>query len=215
MPLPKAKPAALERVAVDVKLTAPDVARYQRGLTTELAGLTDLPAITTAEEYTAIDEILREITRKHDAVLAMRKDATGPLYTSIKVIESWFAPVNAAVKPATDHLRKLLGDYRVAQAKAEAQAREAATRAAEADDADALLAALEASTTLERAPRGSAGVRIEWECTAYDREKVSREYLTIDWSAVKLYLKACAAQGVAPNVEGLTFEQTGKVAVKR
>lgn len=212
---PKAKTPAVERVDVNVKLTAPDVARYQRDLSTELAGLTELPAIATAEEYTVVDEILREITRKHDAILAMRKDATGPLYTSIKVIESWFAPVNAAVKPVTDHLRKLLGDYRVAQAKAEAQAREAATRAAEADDADGLLAALEASTSLARTPTGTAGVRLEWECVAWDREKIPREYLTVDWSAVKIHLRECAARGEVPRVEGMTFEQKGKVTVRR
>jgi hypothetical protein len=144
----------------------------------------------------------------------MRKRATGPMYAGIREVESWFKPLLDTLQQVERHLKGGISSYRVALEKTERAAREAAAVAAETGDSTALVAALEASTAAAAPPPGRATARMVWEPTAADAKLVPREYMTVDWSALKIAGKN-AGDGPAPEIAGVAFERRAIVGARR
>lgn len=198
---------------IQLKLNAADVARLQRDAETD-APLIRTVTVETAEDYAAADELLSEIVRRKDALVAMRKTATGPLYETIKTVEGWFRPVVQLLEGSEKHLKGELGRFRLRAAEEERKAREAAAAAAKAGEAEALLASLTTAAQAAAAPAGRATVGTYWAVESVDAAALPREYLVPDMPALTAMAKAHKGD-TPPVVPGVKFVRAAKVGARR
>jgi hypothetical protein len=138
------------------------LAKAQAARANELAAIHEV-TIESAEDYTFADTLLTECARNRDALVEQRKTVTTPLYTVIRTVEGWFKPSVSELEGAIDHLKKVMGGWRIEQARAEQEARRAALAAAKAQDTPAVHAALERVHKLRLGvPRCAGRGRLRW-----------------------------------------------------
>ncbi len=195
-----------------VKMTADRVATLQADAE-ELATITAGAMATTPEEYALIDSVLTEAVRKRDAALAMRREATVPLYGVIKTVEGWFRPVDQALAKIITDLKRALGDYRLAQAERERAARELAAHAADTGDADTMIEALTTAAAEAEAPAGGARTRFVWTVKRIAADMLAPEWLCPDVAKIEAVAKAHKGDD-APIIPGVTFERVALVGAK-
>lgn len=200
-------------VTLNVPATAQEVAALQRQAEAELATWHEF-TIDNAEEYEQVDAVLSDVVRRKDGATAMRKRATGPLYKATKEIESWFAPYLRALEKMESILKSSMGQYRVAQAEREREARELAAHAADAGDAGALVEALTVATEAAQAPAGRATVGFEWRVKRIAEDLLPREWWTPDTERIAAFAKAHKGDD-APVIPGVVFERAARVGARR
>lgn len=207
LPPPPAAP-----LAVTVATNAAQVATLQREAE-ELATLTTGASVTTPEEYEFADATLTEIVRKRDAAIAMRGEATGPMYKAIKVVEGWFRPVDQALSAAIKDLKGALGTYRIEQSKRESAARELAAKAAETGDAETMITALTTAATVAAPPPGAARVALRWVRKRIAADMLPQDWWTPDLAKIDAFAKAHKGDD-PPVIPGVIFERTADVGAK-
>jgi hypothetical protein len=172
-------------------------------------------AIDSPEEYALIDTTLSDTARKLDAVVAMRKRGTAPLYTATREIEGWFRPTIRAYEHVIATFKAALGAYRVALASAEAEARAIAQRAAEAGDADTLCAALELADDAHEPPAGRATCTFEWCVQRIAEDLLLDEYWIPDRARIDAEAKAWGGGESPPVISGVIFERVARIGARR
>jgi hypothetical protein len=200
-------------LTVMVPVSAADLATEQRkaeALAETLCGV----VVESAEEYTALDEVLSEVARRKAAVLDMRKSATGPLYGVIRTVEAWFRPLVTSLESCEGSLKLAMGTYRVAQEKREREARELAAKAAESGDAENLVEALTRATEAAAKPDARATTRFMWAIKSIDTNELPRELMVPNVPAINRI--AADYKGDAPPVvPGVTFERIAQIGARK
>ena len=141
-------------IKVTLPTSAIEVAKMQAEIEKDAPFLLTTEVVT-AIDYSDADEILTDVVRKKDALVAMRKRATEPLKASAKEIESWFAPAVRTLCEVESFLKGKMGAYHQRLAEAKAAASSNVARAAEAHDAPALLEAMASVPVAARTTIGS------------------------------------------------------------
>jgi hypothetical protein len=171
--------------------------------------------ITSSEDYTMVDAALSDTARKLDAILAMRKRGTAPLYTATREIEGWFRPTIKALESAIASFKRALGAYRVAQAAAEVEARAIAQRAAEAGDATAMCTALEIADDAHDPPDGRATCAFEWRVQRIAEDLLLDDYWIPDRARIDAEAKAWGGGDSPPVISGVIFERVARIGARR
>jgi hypothetical protein len=131
--------------------------------------------ITTAEDEEQAGLILQETHERHKALEAKRKEAVAPAVAAQKEINDLFRAAVKAWSDAKQTTKHLLNEA--------AARREEANRAKLAEAARGNAAALQDVEPV-RPPAGAA-YRDEIKINILDEDLIPREYLSIDWSALK------------------------------
>jgi hypothetical protein len=147
--------------------------------------------------------IAEQIEEKRTAI-------TRPLLAAKNGVDDLFTPTRRAWESIADLCKSKIQAAQQARLEAAARAREEAMRlAAEAAPpvqvAQALARVPETST-----PQG-VSVGAEWVVDSYDFDQIPREWLTIDWSKVKIHCAAHKKSEHIPPVPGLTFKRQATV----
>jgi hypothetical protein len=171
--------------------------------------------IDTPEDYAIVCHLLTEICKREDAAIAMRKSATGPMYQSVRTIESWFKDLLGACAAARAHLKKEVARYEIARKNSELEARRLAAKAAETGDAGTLITALTtAADAAERVPGGTARIAF-----GYVVKRIAADMLPDEWwcpDVARIEAVAKAHKGDEPPViPGVVFERVALVGAKR
>jgi hypothetical protein len=172
-------------------------------------------AVLDANDYTIADELLTDIVRRKDAAIAMRKEATGPMYTAARVIESWFKPLVSTLESCETHVKRAMGGYRLAQEAREREARELAARAAETNaPAEELIEALTVASAAATAPAGRATARFVWRVVVIDAQRLPREYWMPNVDALNKIAREHKGED-APEIAGVVFERAAVMGARR
>jgi hypothetical protein len=202
-------------ITIAVPTTAADVATLQRDAEA------DAPAVraiicTTPDDYTFADAVLTDLVQKKDAVVAMRKQATVPLYQVVRTIESWFKPVVVALESGERHLKSEMGRYRLELDARELAAREAAAVAAETGDSAGMLDSINAANAIAAAPADArATVRYVWAVKRIAADLVPREWLVPDVARINALARETPGDADAPIVPGVVFEKVAQIGARR
>lgn len=200
-------------ITVQLPLDARDVAALQASAEADAPAYASL-TVASADDYTFADELLTAVVRRKDAAIAMRQQATRPMYAAIKTIEGWFRPLVNALEDAEVSLKNAMGRYRLEQNARELAARDAARLAATTGDAPALVTALTTASHAAQAPAGRASVSLAWHATSVNSALLPREYLVADMPRIQALARA--HKGDAPPVlAGVTFERVSRVGARR
>jgi hypothetical protein len=189
-----------------------ELATLQRAAEADAAALATL---TVDVDATDLDAFLTDVVRRKDAAVAMRKRATGPMYTAIKEIESWFRPLVTALEGAERHLKAVLGAQRLAALDAEREARELAAAAADVGDAGALLEALTVAADAGAKDGARATTRYAWTVKRISEDLLPDEWWTPNTAAIEAHAKGFAGDGDAPVIPGVVFERVALVGARR
>jgi hypothetical protein len=201
-------------ITLALPLSAGDVATLQREAEANAPAYA-LVEVSDADSYTFADALLTDVVRKKDAVIAMRKQATTPLYQVLRTVEGWFRPVVQALETSETTLKQAMGAYRVEQANAERLARAAAADAAEAGDAERLLLALTTASAISAPIESRASVTIKWVVAAVDVDALPREFLCPDMGKINAAAFAALGEDNPPVIPGVVFEKTARIGARR
>lgn len=198
-------------IVVPVPTTAPEVAKLQREAEADGAAIVRI-TISDPGTYTLADALLTDAAQKLDAVTAMQKSATGPLYASARTVEGWFRPVRDALTASIAHLKKEMGRYRVDLERRQAEARELAAKAAESGDASALIEAVTIAQPVDLEANASTG--FGWAVKRIVPDLLPDEWWTPDVERIASHAKAHKGSD-EPVIPGVVFERVAKIGAKR
>jgi hypothetical protein len=197
-------------------LALPDGFEVERTRLLALADLGGPVSVESAEEYTAIDAFATELGREESAWVALRQATVTPLKRVVTAVEAEFRPAATALANARDACKRALGAWALAQAAAEAKAREAARVAAESGDSETLVVALNTATAAAVKPDGGARVGLRWAIKRIVPELLAREYFSPDMARIEAAAVALGVRGDEPPViPGVVFERVADVAAGR
>lgn len=202
-------------LTVAVPANAKDVQALQRQAESDHETIA-VVSISDDAEYAFADQLLTHVVQRRDAAIAMRKEATVPLYGVIRTIEGWFKPLVDADTRSEKHLKGAMGAYLAERARLEREARELAAKAAEEGDAEALLTALTVATEASETPAGArATARFEWRVRAVPYPlTVPREFWCVDRPKLDALAKAHKGDD-PPAVSGVEFERVAIMGARR
>lgn len=201
-------------IVEDVPHNAASVAALQLEAEADVKQALELVRVVDDETYELADAVLTDITRREKAAIAMRGEATGPMYRAARVVEAWFNPLLTALGTIKTHCKGEMNAHLLAKKKREDEAREAAAQAAATGDSDALLTSLTlANEAAERAP-GRAAQVFGWKVAQIIEAELPAEYWTPD--LVKLDAIAKSIKGdKPPEIPGVRFERTADVRARK
>lgn len=150
-----------------------------------------------ADEYGGL---LRAVHKEIQDLDKLRKEIGQPAREAQKDINTFFRPALDAYGEAKGLLKGKLGDY----AQSVQKANQAALEQASTGDGTAL------ARVVPEAPAAGTSTRKELRIIVHDFTAIPREYLCVDYSALKILAKN---GGTAP--EGVEFRWTEKVVVGR
>lgn len=159
--------------------------------------------IEDADDFEVAAECLKEIKAQAKKLKAEKELATKPMNSALRQVRSWFRPAEDALSATEAYLKKKIADWTLLQEERSRQAMEAAAAASQAGNFDA---AHEAAKGIVERPRAQ-GVSVSmpgWDYILEDVDKVPREYLALDHSKVRIYLKAAGSEEPDP-IPGLRF----------
>lgn len=157
-------------------------------------------AIATDEDAAQAGALLREVHDDHKRLDTMRKEAGKPAREAIKDINQFFKPVLDALSTAKGTLKGKLDEHQ----RAAQEARRVVLEQVAAGDAGAL------AQVAPSAPVAGVQYRSELDIQITDFDKIPREYLTVDWSKLKL-----RAREGKPAPAGVSFVVQQKAMVGR
>jgi len=173
-----------------------------------------LVTIEDANDYTLADTLLTDVAQRKAEVLAMRKSATGPMYTAAKTVEAWFRPLLTALEASEAALKRVMGAYRIALEKREREARELAAKAAEASDAEALVTALTVASEAATKPAGRATARYVWTVESVDASALPREWMVPNMGGLEAAARAHKGDE-PPVVPGVVFVRRAIIGARK
>jgi hypothetical protein len=208
----RAPALASREITLALPTSAADVAALQRDAESDAPTIRAI-TIADAGDYEFADAILTDVVRKKDAVVAMRKSATGPLYGVIRTVEGWFKPVVSALEASERHLKSAMGAWRLELDTRERAAREAAAVAAESGDAGAMLEAINAANAASPdAVDGRATVRFTWVIKRIAEDLLPDEWWTPDVARISALAEG---DGEPPVIPGVIWEKVPHVGARR
>jgi hypothetical protein len=193
----------------------PDVAELATLQAHAEADAVALAALDDTCSAADVDAFLTDVVTRKDAALAMRKRATGPMYTAVREVEAWFRPLVTALEGAERHLKGLLGKQRLAALELERNARELAAAAADEGDAGTMLEALAVAAGAGARDDARATTRYAWTVKRIAEDLLPDEWWTPNRDAIEAHAKGFAGDGDAPVVPGVVFERTAIVGARR
>lgn len=167
--------------------------------------------ILSDEDYQFVGETLREVKGVYKQIEERRKKVTAPLNEALKEFRAWYQPALAVLENTEALLKRKLADYDTAQRERARLAMEAAAEASRQGDFDAAHAASQGIVSAPQA-KGITVTR-RWDYRLVDLSLVPREFLCLDHSAVKIYLKA-AGKDTPTQIPGLEFFETESVTAR-
>ena len=177
-----------------------------------LAGFLDFHIEDDDDLSVAVD-CLKDVKRTHKQIKAEQELATKPMNAALNQVRSWFRPALDTLTKTEALLKSKVEAY---HRLVEERSRAAMEAAAEASREGNFDAAHEASKGIVQAP-GSKGVSVgqrTWDYELEDLALVPRDFLALDHSAVKIYLKNCGTENPEP-IPGLRFvPKAGTVVVR-
>jgi len=191
--------------------TATEVATLQHEAESLVPSVERL-TIESADDYTFADGLLSELVRRKDAAVAMRKRATGPLKEAAREIESWFRPLVTALERCEAHLKGEIGRWRIDEDARALAARDAAAKAAQAGDVDAMHEALDTATAPSTSGRST--VRYRWAVKRIVRDLLLPEWLVPDEKRIAKLAREHKGDE-PPVVPGVVFEREAIVGARR
>lgn len=202
-------------ITLALPTSAADVATLQRQAEDDAPAVQAI-TIADADDYAFADAILTDVVQRKDAVVAMRKQATVPLYQVVRTIEGWFKPVVSALESSERTLKERMGAWRLQIAERERAAREAAAVAAESGDAGAMVTALNAATSAQMAPAaGRATTRFVWAVKRIAEDLLPDEWWTPDVARIEALAKETPGDSDPPVVPGVVFERRAVIGARR
>lgn len=163
------------------------------------------------EDYEFASDTLRAVKALSKEIEARRKKVTGPIHQALEEFRSWYRPPLQVLAKAEKQLKEKIGSYALKkEQEREAQMR-AVAAASQKGDFDAAHAA---SRSLAEVPQVKGiSFRREWRYEITDFEKVPREFLTLDHSAIRLHIKN-AGKDAPEAIPGLAFEEKAGVTAR-
>jgi hypothetical protein len=207
-------PVSLDSYTVTLPPDVRELAKLQREAEDDAAALACVD-VADAVSLADADAFLTDVVRRKDAAVAMRKRATGPLYTAVKEIKSWFRPWTAALEGAEVHLKSVIGAYRMRQLDTERQARELAAQAAQQRDPEALVTALTVAADAGAKDGARATTRYAWKVARVIPDLLMDEWWCPDMDKINAFAKAAPGDGDAPVIPGVLFEREAIVGARR
>lgn len=171
--------------------------------------------VSNADELATADATLTTLVRWKDDTLAMRTNATGPLYKIVKLVEAWFRPLVQATNEAETHLKAQIGAFKVQLFEAQQAANRAAVVAAQSNDRETVVEALNASTAIATASETHAGTRMRWAVKRINPDLLPDEYWCPDTAKIEAVFAAADGNGDAPVIPGVIPERVAAITAKR
>jgi hypothetical protein len=163
------------------------------------------------DDYEYASKLLRTIKATSKEIEERRKRVTGPLYEALRNFQSWYKPALDVLENGERDLKKKIADYYLLkEAQREEQMRLVAAAAREGNFEKAHEAA---QGFVETPTAKGISIQRKWEYEVEDITKVPREFLTLDHSAVKIYIKNAGEDDPKP-IPGLKFTKSGGVTAK-
>lgn len=160
------------------------------------------------EDFSFLSETLRDVKKSWKDLETEKKTVTDPLNATLKKVRSWFKPAQDYLKKAELLCKKKLSDYQLEQVK---KREKAMIEMATAKDFDGKMKAAEGLVSVPEAK--GITIRETWKYEVKDISKVPVQFLAIDDSAVKQYIKEFG-KGKPKDVPGLEFVQDASVIAR-
>jgi len=164
------------------------------------------------EEYTFAVELRREVREIQSNIESQMKEATDPLTSVINTIRSWFKPARDVLSEADSILKSKIETFVIEQKQKKERAIAITAAAARMGDHDA--AHLAAKDIVEVPKADGTQNRFSWDFAIEDLDKVPREWLCLDQSKVKIYIKQFGKE-MPKSVPGLRFFERVSVATAK
>lgn len=208
--------ARKQALARPIKLTVPSVepvAETRRKEADELAAeLSRGLVVRDDADAEAVGEVIQELGAHKAELTRMSKALTDPINEALKQARALFQPAIKAIEVPERMLRDALGGYRVRQLEAAEAVREAATKAAESGDVEALHTAL---TVAAPATADAATTTVfRWAVDTINEAAMPREWLTADVAKLNALCRATSGQEEIEPVPGVTFKREAIVRRK-
>ncbi len=168
--------------------------------------------IEDEDDYEFLATKLKEIKACNAEIEKRRKEVTQPLNAAIKAFSNWYKPSTDVLDESEVIIKKKLGEYTLKRRLAdEARAKEiaAAAREGDFDKAHKASQALVGEVRVQ-----GVAVRDTWQYDLENLDEVPREFLTLDHSAVKLYIKAAGKDDPKP-IPGIKFTRGTQVIARK
>jgi hypothetical protein len=152
--------------------------------------------ITTQDELTFAEGEIQKAAERWKLYEEKRTAATKPLNQSLREINGWFKPVQAALKSIESGWKSAISRFRVRQREEQARLLAAAQAAVDPTEIrESLIAASQAE------PVVSSLVQVDhWTFKIEDFDKIPREYLVPDFEKIALIVRAKKEQHGIPGV---------------
>lgn len=161
-------------------------------------------------DYEVVAEGLQEVKRIAKDLEQRRKTITQPINGALREFNSWFKPAQTVLENTERVLKRRLAEYETLKAEQSRLAMLAAAAASQAGDFDAAHEASKGIVELPSAHGITHSRYYDYEIT--DISKVPREFLAVDHSAVKIYIKN-AGKDCPQSIPGIKFvEKTRTIA---
>jgi hypothetical protein len=162
--------------------------------------------------YDALDELLTEVVRDKDEVVAMRTASTQAADRAVRQVRATLKPIVDALEHAETTLKATMQGFLVAQAEAEAAAVEAAQEAAETGDAEALTTAL---TVAAEIGEGPTAARWYWQVERIAEDLLPDEYWVVDRQRIAVHATKAGSAEEIEAIPGVVFKRMPLVAGRR
>lgn len=200
----------LARVEPD-KIIKPHVEAKGAEADRALARLADMPCENPKQEQVFAD-FLTMCRSLVDELDKHRRSFTDPLQKEKTRIDKLYKPAADKWAAVEALIRKKLQGAAQARLSAQQEAKRLAAEAASKGDVGTAVLVL--AKAPEKPLVAGVGHGAEWKVTEWDISKVPAQFLTLDWSAIKLYCNEHKHSDTIPPVEGLTFTRTAIVRAK-
>lgn len=196
----------------DLAKIRPEIESETQDARSTLTVVQSLPIATQADRD-LLNDLLVQVRGSTKALKARKDEILAPLKASADAVKALFAPPLDALDALETAIRGKVSQAALQARNADQAAREVAKLAAQAGDTTAVQAAL---ATIQARPEGLSGLAVtySWEGEIVDFDQIPREWLTVDWSKVKLHCKAHAKSEKIPGVPGLAFKRTASTRAK-
>jgi hypothetical protein len=189
----------------------PHVEAKQSEADRALARLADMPCENPKQEQVFAD-FLTMCRSLVDELDKHRRSFTDPLQKEKTRIDKLYKPAADRWAAVEALIRSKLQGAAQARLSAQQEAKRLAAEAASKGDVGTAVLVL--AKAPEKPLVAGVGHGAEWECSEWDLARVPREYLTLDWSKIKMLCKEHKHSDTMPEIEGLTFTRKAIVRAR-
>jgi hypothetical protein len=170
----------------------------------DVVGVT-LPVIESEDVAAVVRSVRDEMHRRIQDLEEKRKGVTAHLVAATNAVNALFRPVREPLEALKALCKERLDAWETSKIAAERAAQAAARALAAQGQVNAAAVVLEAG----QAQASTAPRAWEVDMPNVDFDQVPREYLTVDWSKVKIHCRTYAKSEEIPAVPGIPFKRVG------